>query len=307
MSPGVSARHEGGGLFYHRPEVAATYRVLLLLDYPDDAVPAAALESPYFAGVDAAAEGQRLLQYGKRRGNPLTDRFEREHPGPATALAELRGLVRTATVPQLLGRLSELFGVRGAYLARGDRRAAENPEKLRELARGLVRTEQALTLRQYVGVRRGNILAGVPEPDAGLDGAGTTPPHVRLLTVHAAKGLEFPLVIVPEVQAPLVRPDLDPAFLLTPDGLDVDLWEEAGLETRSANFAAVLAASRPAQLEEEMRVFYVAITRAQHAVAFVVGGPPRNPPLSPEAEGYAWADEIRRAWPALRRLGATAR
>jgi DNA helicase-2/ATP-dependent DNA helicase PcrA len=303
LPPGVRARREGGGQFYARPEAAATYRVLrLLLDYPDDAVLVAALESPYFASVNSTAEEQRLLQYGKQRGNPLTDWFEREHPRLAEALAELRALVRTATVPQILGRLYELFGAREAYLARGDRQAAENLEKLRELARSLFRAEQALTLRQYVGLLRRNILAGAPEPDAptGDEPAGERVPYVRLMTVHAAKGLEFPLVIIPEVQAPLIRPELDPDFLLTADGLDVDL-SEAGLQTRSANFAAILAQSRPGRLKEEMRVFYVAVTRAQHAVAFVGGGKPRRP-LEPTARDYSWADELRRAWAALGNL-----
>src|SRR5207302_313370 len=141
------------------------------IDYPDDTVLAVALGSPYFAGVDATAEEQRLIQYGKQRGQPLSDWFQRTHPALADGIAELRGLVRTATVPQILGRAYEVFGVREAYLARGGRQAAENLEKLRELSRTLFRTEQALTLRQYVTSLRRSILAGVPESEAQLDGA----------------------------------------------------------------------------------------------------------------------------------------
>jgi len=83
--------------------------------------------------------------------------------------------------------------------------------------------------------------------------------------------------------------------------LDVDL-SEAGLTTKSANFDAVMAASRTSRLQEEMRVFYVAVTRAQHAVAFVVSGQGgvTHPPTHRD---YSWADELRRRGPHFHFLG----
>jgi DNA helicase-2/ATP-dependent DNA helicase PcrA len=301
---GIAVRQEGGGLFYRRPEVADTYRVLrVLLHYPDDAALSLALATPYFRGVNPAHEEQRLLQYGVRHGHPLTDWFEREHPRWKEALDELRALVRSATVPQILGRLYDLSQIRDHFRAIGDHQAAENLEKLRELARRLFRSEQALTLRQYVGALKLCLQAGVEESEALL-GAGQPaerPAYISLLTVHAAKGLEFPLVLIPEVQSPLTHPELDPEFLLTDAGLDLNL-SRAGLSTASPNFAAFLASSRDARLEEEMRVFYVAVTRAQHAVVFVgSGGKQHN---SPGDDFYSWKDEIRRAWPDLQSLGA---
>jgi ATP-dependent exoDNAse (exonuclease V) beta subunit len=125
---------------------------------------------------------------------------------------------------------------------------------------------------------------------------------VRLMTVHAAKGLEFPLVILPEVQAPLARPARDPTFLVTNDGLDLNLVG-LGRPTTSDRFRRALLDGRAARLPEEMRVFYVAVTRAQHAVTFVGA---RSVIRGPADDRYSWRDELLRAWPRLRALGAVA-
>jgi DNA helicase-2/ATP-dependent DNA helicase PcrA len=206
-------------------------------------------------------------------------------------------------VPQILARLYELTSVRERFLQRGERQAAENLEKLRELARHLFRNEQALTLRHFADSLKRSLQSGAEESEALLAPGeeAERPRHVRLMTVHSAKGLEFPLVVIPEVQAALVRADLDPMFLLSDDGLDLDL-AGVGLATASPRFQAVLHARRGARMEEEMRVFYVAVTRAQHAVVFV--GTKGGSTNAPGDDYYSWKDELRRAWPALKPLGA---
>jgi DNA helicase-2/ATP-dependent DNA helicase PcrA len=212
-------------------------------------------------------------------------------------------MVRTATVPQILARLYELTSVREHFLGRGDRQAAENLEKLREVARHLFRNEQALTLRAFVGALKRNLQSGAEESEALLAPGeeAERPNYVRLLTVHGAKGLEFPLVIIPEVQAALINPDLDPVFLLGDHGLDLNL-SGVGLTTESPRFRTTLQASRTARLGEEMRVFYVAVTRAQHAVTFV--GTKGGSTNAPGDDYYSWKDELRRAWAEVQALGA---
>jgi DNA helicase-2/ATP-dependent DNA helicase PcrA len=120
--------------------------------------------------------------------------------------------------------------------------------------------------------------------------------------VHRAKGLEFPVVIIPELQSPLRRGG-DPEFLVIPGwGLEVGLPLADGQDTRSPRFAQELAAHDRERIEEELRIFYVAVTRAQHALILIAGGPDRiNPPTS---EYYSWKDELLPAWPALAALGA---
>ncbi|GAB3830960.1 hypothetical protein GCM10028895_47680 [Pontibacter rugosus] len=105
------------------------------------------------------------------------------------------------------------------------------------------------------------------------------------MTIHSAKGLEFPIVILPEVQKPIIRflKDQEPQFLIVnrdgqgkalPHGLEVKIKlqsDEGGtpLETVSPVFQEALYQDRDKVREDAMRVFYVAITRAEHSVILI--------------------------------------
>jgi ATP-dependent exoDNAse (exonuclease V) beta subunit len=123
------------------------------------------------------------------------------------------------------------------------------------------------------------------------------------MTVHGAKGLEFPVVILPEVQAPLSSSGHRRFVADEEEGLDVNVGElEDVLQTRSASFWRRLNVDKTASLFEEMRVFYVAVTRAQNHVVLV--GDAREAPCGPADEAYGWQDEVLAAWPTLAALGA---
>ncbi len=80
---------------------------------------------------------------------------------------------------------------------------------------------------------------------------------VRVMTVHGAKGLQAPLVIVPDTTS------------LPPDGGGL-VWTEEGVplwspraELRCAAVDRLKAATRQARMEEYNRLLYVALTRAE--------------------------------------------
>ena len=81
--------------------------------------------------------------------------------------------------------------------------------------------------------------------------------EVRVMTVHGAKGLQAPIVILPDTVAPFRD---DPGVLWTEDGLPV--WCPRA-EEADAVAARARAAARTRAEEEHRRLLYVAMTRAE--------------------------------------------
>lgn len=131
------------------------------------------------------------------------------------------------------------------------------------------------------------LLGEFDEPEAAeLSGAKARPNYIRVMTVHQAKGAEFPLVIIPEVQKQILgfAGNLAQFIVGDDDGLDVDLR----LKTTSKSPYFDQRTYRDANEEryEAMRVFYVAVTRAQNAIIYV-GSSPAESARQPNEPRYA--------------------
>lgn len=290
----IEVRTDSSGGFYRRPEVVGVYRLLrFLLEHPNDIVTLHAMETPYLRHLDLKSTVASILWYGRKRGHELTDRFEREHPNLAARFRQLRSAVKTDTVPELLGLMDELLSLRKFHSDIGDRAGEEGLERLREIARSLVRSEQALTVGAFVR-HLGRCIrddAEGPEPVAPDDAEDTRPPYVRLMTVHAAKGLEFPVVIIPEMQAPVGSRGSSGYLADAQAGLDINVRPlSESIPTHSPLFWTRSRADKSVAVFEEMRVFYVAVTRAQNHVILVGSDDGRvRPPTDKE---YGWQDEV---------------
>ena len=141
----------------------------------------------------------------------------------------------------------------------GEQRWA-NYEKLLEIAREFERSG-VTDLHDFLG--RLNELIEEEE----REGQATTPltaDAVEIMTIHAAKGLEFPVVILPNLGRRATRPDQQP---LIDDQLGIG-FNPANPDknyTESAPGATRLMRERVTnkRVAEEQRLFYVATTRAR--------------------------------------------
>jgi len=178
--------------------------------------------------------------------------------------ARLRSERATAserTLSQLIERAIKAGGYREHVLGLewGERRLA-NVHKLLRLARGFEAAE-GRDLRGFLDhAQRLQETAGARESDAPVE--GVEPDAVRLMSIHAAKGLEFPVVCVADLgRAPNVR---QPDVLVDGDRLGISLVRLDGDRAVSALDYEELAAERKqAESEEEDRILYVAMTRAR--------------------------------------------
>ncbi len=93
---------------------------------------------------------------------------------------------------------------------------------------------------------------------------------VRVMTMHASKGLEFPVVIVAGMNAPFSGEDLkgilfDDEWGFAPEAYDPDEYTSSETILR----AAVKNRLRHKRAEDEMRILYVALTRAKSTLHLV--------------------------------------
>ena len=194
-----------------------------------------------------------------------------------------RMLLGELTLGELLERKIERGG-HGARLRAGENgeRRVANVRKLVELARAWEHSEgrdlrgfleeAAFQQQQAAGAGTGGRSAGVEaiaEPDAPVDGE-TLPDAVRLMSVHAAKGLEFDVVCVADLgRAPSMgMPDLLVGGDCASRGGDGRIGVRLlGLEDReprpALEYAQLADERRQAQAQEEDRILYVAMTRAR--------------------------------------------
>ena len=164
------------------------------------------------------------------------------------------------TLSELLERAIEGGGYREHVLRLdwGERRLA-NVHKLLRLARGFEASE-GRDLRAFLDHVEHLEESVAPEPDAPVE--GVDPDTVRLMTIHAAKGLEFPVVCVADLGR---QPNVyTPELLVDGERLGLRL---AGLDGESAvptlDYAELSSERRERDAEEEDRILYVAMTRAR--------------------------------------------
>jgi ATP-dependent exoDNAse (exonuclease V) beta subunit len=142
-------------------------------------------------------------------------------------------------------------------LPRGARRLA-NVHKLLRLAASY-EARRGRDVRGFIDLANAELEADAREADAPVDLGGLD--AVRLMTIHAAKGLEFPVVVVADLgrKGNLSPPDLH----VDGDRVGIRLVDLDAKKTTALDFDEIEAERRAADEAEERRVMHVAMTRAE--------------------------------------------
>lgn len=266
--------------FFATPEARDLFSFLQVLAEPDNEIALASwLRSPMVGVNDETlfwlfqCGGKDWWESGEGEP-PINEETEREKLQWARQLlAKAREKMERESVRELLEWLlrETRYDALVAALLPGRQRLAnirkfirlahQLSEELRLNVRGLTRYARALV--------EGEVRIGEPPL------AGATADAVQVMTIHAAKGLEFPVVIVPmlgEVSAPQSSRD---DFVTDPDkGIAVRLMDEAGHslprnDQKMARFKAVDEVRILRERAESERLLFVAWTRAKDRLILV--------------------------------------
>ncbi len=176
------------------------------------------------------------------------------------------------------------------------------------LARQRTGLERFLSLAQSYEEERGPSLHGFLARIATAEAAGQVESvsavgededAVRILTIHGAKGLEFPVVVLPNLEWRF-RPDpLGNRIRIGREWIglrhfDYDRWGRTDTSARRA----LAEIQKREQVEEEARILYVALTRARDRL-ILVGGATKLPEIGTALPKEAVLERIREGKSAL--------
>ena len=217
----------------------------------DDLSLAEALKSPIFGWTE-----QQLFSLAHHRppgcslGQTLWNQATR-HPDTVEVLEDLRSKTDYLRPYELLERILTRHGARQRLTGRLGLEAEDGIDAL--LGQALAyETTEIPSLTGFVAWTTTDAL----EVKRQLSEAGNM---VRVMTVHGAKGLEAPIVILPDTIFTKRNPGAD-QLLRTTDG---QLLWNTRITERPDHLHEAVAAQQQKEQEERMRLLYVAMTRAQ--------------------------------------------
>jgi ATP-dependent helicase/nuclease subunit A len=297
VAEGLDYHVVGGSGFFAQQEVLDVINALTAVEDPLDAVSlAGALRSPFFSISDDAlfwisteVPGAPYLGLDRSRGEwldrlPKDDRLRADRA--RRLLENWRAVKDRIPIAALVDRILDESGYEAALLGEflGDRKRA-NARKLVRMARRFDESG-GFTLADFVERLRADLRAATKETQAATtDEQGEI---IRLMSIHQAKGLEFPIVVVPDLDrkrpgelkrvafdadlGPLVNPVVEP-----PDGLDGDEPDPGGC----LGWSVHRHRERTEDENEAHRLFYVATTRARDFLILSSATDPDRSPTSP--------------------------
>jgi len=277
---GIEAHSLKRGTMFDTTEIRDLRALLDVLDNPQQDIPLAALlRSPLLGNPlnenDLLAVRrldrdipfhEAVRRYGREGADAgLRSRLERI----LDRLERYRRSMREQPVPEALWHLIENTG----YLAyvgglNGGEQRRANLLRFFERARGFSRFKQQ-GLRRFL-----RFIDALEEQDEDFGAAPSVAPSadaVRIMSIHAAKGLEFPIVFVAALGRAFNLSDARGRLIFDRDrgiGLNV-IDREKMIEYPSAAHRQVSSAVELATRGEELRILYVALTRARERLVLV--------------------------------------
>jgi ATP-dependent exoDNAse (exonuclease V) beta subunit len=260
----------GRGYWLRQPVQDLTAYLAVLANPYDDLALYGALASPLCGlSSDGLAHVATVARAAARRpwqvlaADTLTARLGPRDAGMLAAFVALVGAERAGAPRRGLDEILERVVLATGYDLHvlrlpGGRRRLANVHKLVRLAAAFEEA-RGRDLRGFIDHARAEVEAQAREAEAPIELAGSR--AVRLMTIHAAKGLEFGTVVVADLgrQNQARLPDL----LVDGSRVGLRLVRMGEKNVDALAYAELKAEAQAAALAEERRVLHVAVTRAE--------------------------------------------
>lgn len=261
---GVPVESGQAGGFFENGEIEVVLSLLGIIDNPrQDVQLVSVLRSALFGFTPDELTAIRLAGPDGDLWDALNKRAETDEKcrSFAETIAYLRDYARDSEVRELINELYARLDCAAVCAALGDGAARyDRLCRLFELAREFESGawHGLRSFNEWVAQMREN---GREPSMPGVESSG----QVRIMSIHASKGLEFPIVILGDTARGFSDMDLRPTVLVHPElGLGPKVTDSArGVEYPTLARRAIARRLRREQLSEELRLLYVAMTRAR--------------------------------------------
>jgi ATP-dependent exoDNAse (exonuclease V) beta subunit len=272
---GIAHLLVGSKSFHRREEVGTMRTALRAIEWPDDELSVfATLRGGLYAVLDDALLRFREAYGGFYPMHELPDEIDEEFTPIRDAFLLIRELHRRRNYRPIADTISELLEATRTHAAfafrKGGERVLANVYRLTDLARSFEVSGAATSFRAFVEYLEAEYETGDTgeAPILEQEGGG-----VQLMTVHKAKGLEFPVVILADLTAKLTAPQGADRYC------DADRRLCAQRLLWCAPWELMDAAEEEAKADDEeaLRLAYVAATRARDLLVVAAIGEEERP------------------------------
>ncbi len=274
---GIPAYGEIAGGFFDAIEVRVFMELLRVIDNRQQDIPMAAVLRSPVGGLSTEELIELRTAFGRdETGNDRScfDALSLAAEEDSALGEKARGFLEKLTRYQEMAGLMSVHALIGALLddtdyslfcraLPGGRRREANLDALLEKARLFEATGSSglSAFLSYAERLRSMGASGVSQ-SAGAD-------VVRLMSIHASKGLEFPYVLIGGLAHRFNTEDTRKRLVMDPELGAAARFNMAGIRTQSFYARAITAKNSAKSVAEEMRVLYVAMTRAREKLVLL--------------------------------------
>ena len=273
--------------FFNTTEITDLINLLKVIESPLDEINLAAVLKSPFVGIDDDA----LFRLADHAHNNNENRLLYQALDEVDTIKEIEAQSRDRII-QFRQFLDEVQGIKPRtslwnlisfilkktefqskmlLFSNGKKRYA-NLLKIVELCKNQEDFEP-LTLRDFIEIVEGYKFREIRESEAPVESEEDD--VVKLITTHSAKGLEFPVVIVADVDRDNIRPS-DYFVYSKNHGISFKILNPStNEEERPLSYERINDESKEKELRESRRLLFVAMTRAQEHL-IISGGINRN-------------------------------